>query len=62
MCVVAAFMARIMEVAVLVLAFRATRTIKAILIRVIKAATINSLAREDSSSNNSLVIRVIQSS
>ena len=57
---VATFMVRTMEVAPLVPAFRATRTTKAVSIKVVKAATINNLTKEISSSSN-LDIRVTQS-
>ena len=71
-------MARVMEVAVLIPASRATKVIrvviikvirvviikviKVVIIKVIRVVTINNPARGVSSSNNSLDIKVIQSS
>ena len=54
-------MVRIMEVAVLVPAFRATRIIKEVLIKVAKVVIINNLAKGVSKSS-SLGIRVIKNS
>ena len=63
--VAAVLMARVTEVAVLISASRVTNTIKVIrvvIIKVIRVVTINNPARGVSSSNNSLDIKVIQSS
>ena len=54
-------MVRVMEVAALVPVFRATRIIRAVLIKVAKVVTINNLAKGVSNSSN-LDIRVIQNS
>ena len=59
--VVAVLMARVMEVAVLIPASRATKVIKVVIIKVIRVVTINNPARGVSSSNT-LDIKVIRSS
>ena len=58
---VAVLMARVMEMAVLFPASRATKVIRVVIIKVIRMVTISNPARGVSSSSN-LFIRVIQSS
>ena len=59
--VAAVHMTRVTEVAALIPVFRATRIIRAVLIKVAKVVTINNLAKGVSNSSN-LGIRVIQNS